>query len=37
MIVYAISRERLRAVVAGNSSAREWMLAEMARRYPNAR
>ncbi len=37
MITYAISRERLRALVAGNAVAREWMLPEMVRRYPNAR
>ncbi|HEV7733485.1 MAG TPA: cytochrome P450 [Candidatus Binatia bacterium] len=36
VISYAISRERLREVVAGNPTAREWMLAEMARRYPRA-
>ncbi len=36
MITYAISRERLRDVVAGNPAAREWMLAEMTRRYPSA-
>jgi cytochrome P450 len=35
MITYAISRERLRALVAGNAAAREWMLEEMHRRYPN--
>jgi len=35
MITYAISRERLRALVAGNAQAREWMLEEMHRRYPN--
>jgi cytochrome P450 len=35
MITYAISRERLRALVAGNAPAREWMLEEMRRRYPN--
>ena len=35
MITYAISRERLRALVAGNVTAREWMLEEMRRRYPN--
>jgi cytochrome P450 len=35
MITYAISRERLRALVAGNATAREWMLEEMQRRYPN--
>lgn len=33
MITYAISRERLRAVVTGNAVAREWMLEEMRRRY----
>ena len=37
MITYAISRERLRALVAGNPPAREWMLEEMRRRYPNLR
>jgi hypothetical protein len=37
MITYAISRERLRALVAGNPAAREWMLEEMHRRYPNLR
>jgi len=37
MITYAISRERLRALVAGNAPAREWMLEEMRRRYPNLR
>ncbi len=35
MITYAISRERLRTLVAGNPAAREWMLEEMRRRYPN--
>ena len=35
MITYAISRERLRAIVAGNAAARDWMLAEITRRYPN--
>ncbi len=35
MITYAISRERLRALVAGNAAARQWMLDEMRRRYPN--
>ena len=35
MITYAISRERLRALVAGNAVARAWMLAEITRRYPN--
>jgi len=33
MITYAISRERLRAVVANNPAARAWMLDEMQRRY----
>ena len=36
MITYAISRERLRALVAGNPAAREWMLEEMRRRYRGA-
>jgi cytochrome P450 len=35
MITYAISRERLRALVEGNPAARQWMLEEMRRRYPN--
>lgn len=35
MITWAISRERLRAIVSGNPAARDWMLAEMERRYPN--
>jgi cytochrome P450 len=35
MITYAISRERLRALVEGNPAAREWMLDEMRRRYTN--
>jgi cytochrome P450 len=35
MITYAISRERLHALVKGNPAAREWMLEEMRRRYPN--
>jgi CRP-like cAMP-binding protein len=35
MITWALSRERLRAVVAGTPAARAWMLAEMERRYPN--
>jgi cytochrome P450 len=34
MITYAISRERLRSLVAKNAEARAWMLAEMQRRYP---
>ena len=33
LITYAISRERLRSVVEGNPTARDWMLAEMRRRY----
>jgi len=33
MITYAISRERLGALVAGNPSARAWMLEEIERRY----
>ena len=33
MITYAISRDRLRALVAGNPAARAWMLEEMQRRY----
>jgi cytochrome P450 len=37
MITYAISRERLRALASGNVAAREWMLEEMHRRYPNLR
>jgi cytochrome P450 len=37
MITYAISRERLRALVAGNSGARQWMIEEIQRRYPNLR
>jgi len=36
MITYAISRERLRAVVDGNAAARDSMLAEMRRRYDSA-
>ena len=35
MITYAISRARLRALVEGNPAVREWMLAEVGRRYPN--
>jgi len=34
MITYAISRARLRALVEANPAVREWMLAEMERRYP---
>lgn len=37
MITYAISRQRLRALVSANPTAREWMLEEMHRRYPNLR
>ena len=37
MITYAISRERLRALVAGNAAARDWMLQEIRRRYSNVR
>jgi len=35
MIAYAISRERLRSLVESNPAARQWMLEEMRRRYPN--
>ena len=35
MITYALSRERLRALVAANPAVRDWMLAEITRRYPN--
>jgi cytochrome P450 len=35
MITYAISRERLRALMKKSPGARDWMLAEMRRRYPN--
>ena len=35
MITYSISRERLRALVAGNAAARAWMLEETHRRYPD--
>ncbi len=34
MLTYAISRERLRALVDANPATREWMLAEIRRRYP---
>jgi len=37
MITYAISRERLRTLVDANPQARQWMLAEVQRRYPNLR
>jgi CRP-like cAMP-binding protein len=36
MITYAISRERFRALVDRNPTVRDWMLAEMERRYPKA-
>jgi cytochrome P450 len=35
MITYAISRERLRALVQRDPAVRDWMLDEMRRRYPN--
>jgi CRP-like cAMP-binding protein len=35
MITYAISRQRLRTLIEKNAVARDWMLAEMRRRYPN--
>jgi CRP-like cAMP-binding protein len=35
MITYAISRERLRELVERNAGVRDWMLAEMRRRYPD--
>jgi cytochrome P450 len=34
MLTYAISRERLRSLVDANPAVRDWMLAEMQRRYP---
>jgi cytochrome P450 len=34
MITLALSRERLQAMLEKNPQAREWMLAEMRRRYP---
>ena len=37
MITYAISRERLRALVERNPATREWMLEEVHRRYPHLR
>jgi CRP-like cAMP-binding protein len=37
MITYALSRARLRALVEANPAVREWMLAEMGRRYPDVR
>ncbi len=36
MLTFAISRERLRALVVGNPAAREWMLEEAHRRYSTA-
>jgi cytochrome P450 len=36
VITYAISRERLQALVGANPEAKEWMLDEMRRRYPDA-
>jgi hypothetical protein len=35
MITYAISRERLRSLVATNAAVRAWMLDELKRRYPD--
>ena len=35
MITYAISRERLSEALDKNTAAKEWMIAEMRRRYPN--
>jgi len=37
MITYALSRARLRALVQANPAVRDWMLAEVGRRYPNVR
>jgi CRP-like cAMP-binding protein len=34
MITYAISRDRLRELVARSPATREWMLEEIRRRYP---
>jgi cytochrome P450 len=34
MLTYAISRERLRSLAAANPAVRDWMLAEVQRRYP---
>jgi cytochrome P450 len=34
MVTFALSRERLRAVMDKNPQARDWMVAEMSRRYP---
>jgi len=36
MLTYAISRERLQDLVTANPKARQWMLEEIRRRYPNA-
>jgi CRP-like cAMP-binding protein len=36
MITYAISRERLRGLVEGSPTTREWMLDEIRRRYPDS-
>jgi len=35
MITYAVSRDRLRALVEGNPEVRDWMIEDMRRRYPN--
>jgi CRP-like cAMP-binding protein len=35
VIAYALSRERLRALVEKNPAAREWMLEDMRQRYPD--
>jgi hypothetical protein len=37
LITYAISRDRLRSVVTANPTARQWMLEEIGRRYPDAK
>lgn len=37
MLTYAISRERLKALVAADATVRAWMLEEVDRRYPNGR
>ncbi|HVO24318.1 MAG TPA: cytochrome P450 [Candidatus Margulisiibacteriota bacterium] len=37
MITYAISRKRLRALVAGNAAATDWMLQQIRRRYSRVR
>ena len=36
VIAFALSRDRLRALLERNPQARAWMLAEMSRRYPSA-